>query len=46
VHRNRKFRSPVVECKWFDSETHENRANVFHEEQLVFFDWNKEMRKL
>ena len=46
VHRNRKFRSPVIECKWFDPETRENRTNVFHEEQLIFFDWNREMRKL
>jgi uncharacterized protein YodC (DUF2158 family) len=36
---DKKSKSTILYCKWFDSETKSNRANLFSEHDVLPFDW-------
>ncbi len=34
-----KYSMVMYYCKWYDPNTRSTRSNIFHEEQLIRFDW-------
>lgn len=41
VFSARDMTQPLIDCKWFDSETKTTRTNLFSEKDLKAFDWNE-----
>jgi uncharacterized protein YodC (DUF2158 family) len=33
-----KMKEPLIQCKWYDPETHETKTNIISESKLRFFD--------
>jgi uncharacterized protein YodC (DUF2158 family) len=41
VITNNHLKEPIINCKWYDHHTKENRTNLFGESKLKRFDWHK-----
>jgi uncharacterized protein YodC (DUF2158 family) len=37
---SKKMNEPLILCGWYESETKENRTNIFPQSALKPFDWN------
>jgi len=42
IEVDKRDKSVILHCKWFDSETKSNRTNIFSEDELIAFDWHNQ----